>query len=466
MMALSGDYVRITGGGRIQADTAVDDQVLISITGDRSLVEGMTFKATMTTAINTNPMIFLGLTGSNGGRVVRNRFIPLRGITCVKGTAGQNNTYSFNDFQPNETTVYEASDSEITSNHAATTYLGEVWRCIDLQHDGWAMVQGNRARYLGRPTLQGDAFLNYDFDSTYYPDEQGGLHEAGHLNFVGNYVEDCPMPVYVRLNGCRWGQIVGNSFANSLSGIATTAEAALIMDIGDEASVASAVNVSATASSKTYALSSGSWAHTPQAGDKILVTGSLTGNNLGWKTVASATSNTVVVTETLDDESAASTTIISGHPTDDVIVSGNQFHNIPFATTSASDILLGHAFRIVISGNHFSNLLGEYSITFEDTDLAQDIQILANSFEGKAWFVGSENQPTTPIRTLAGSSGARYVFGGNTVTGYSGTAIVTHSSGTPTGEVFEDGLQDSSDGDAPDGSTTVANLTTNIVMSA
>lgn len=461
----SGDYVSITGGGTISVPTAVNDQVILSITGSRANVDGLTFSTTSTSGANLTPVIFLGLTGSQESRVQNNRFIPLRGFTCIKATAGQRNFYGFNNFGPADTSVYEASASGITSANTTTPLLGEVWRCIDLQHDGWAVVQGNRARYLGRGSSpQGDCFLNYDFDSTYYPDDEGGLHEAGHLNFMGNYIEDCSMPVLVRLNGCRWGQIVGNAFANSLGGIVTATEAGLVLDMGDEETVASADSVSVTGTD-TYTLASGSWDHTPQNGDKILITGSLTdAANLGWKTVASATSSTIVVTETLVNESAQSTTIISGYPCDDIVISGNQFHNLPFITQAAGgDIYLGYVNRVLITGNQFSNNLGEYSITVEDTDIAQEFYVLSNSFEGKAWFYGTENQPTSPIRTLAGSSGARYVAGGNSVVGYSG-AMFTHASGTPTGEVFEDGLQDSNDGDVPDGTTTVAQLTTNVVL--
>lgn len=68
-------------------------------------------------------------------------------------------------------------------------------------------------------------------------------------------------------------------------------------------------SISFTSGTKTIALASGSWTRTPVAGERIAITGSASNNKT--VTVASATSTTIVVTETLTTESAGSAVTLS-----------------------------------------------------------------------------------------------------------------------------------------------------------
>lgn len=468
--SFSGDHVKLSGPGGITAKTAVNDQVLVSLTGNRCRVEGVTFKSTTLEATSANPMVFVKAYQVQGTEVIHNRFIPKRGFTCIQGVEGNHNRYDSNDFVPAGTGIFEASETaEVTQNPSTTTVLGEVWRCIDLQHDGWATVSNNTARMLGRPeaTFAGASPLNYGItvdatagtytittaapvgaawyinppgvgqdvviagysnggnngtktilarDSTSFTVDPTGLvnevvtssdsitlthvgavadcflhyefssaaatNESGHLHYVGNSVEDFIAPYQVRLLGCRWGRIVGSSFANSLSGVYLGTHAAIYLDA------------------------------------------------------------------------------IDSQPTDDILISSNQFHNVAFSGSDGGDIRLAEARRINILGNHFSNNLAEYSVIIDDPDESLDWTVIGNSFEGQSYSLAG-NQPTSPIHILGASSAARYVVAANSMTRYSGGMITKDASVTGPG-VFETGLQDSSDGEQADGSTTVANLTTNI----
>lgn len=73
---------------------------------------------------------------------------------------------------------------------------------------------------------------------------------------------------------------------------------------GFHKTVSASTLVSFTSGTKTIALSAGSWARTPVAGEKLYITGTTSGANNKVVTVVSATSSTIVVSETLTTQAA------------------------------------------------------------------------------------------------------------------------------------------------------------------
>lgn len=88
-----------------------------------------------------------------------------------------------------------------------------------------------------------------------------------------------------------------------------TPEVGATVKVAGTKTIVTTSNCSFDAGTKTITLDSGSWTRTPIAGTTITIAG--TGANNGGKTVVSATSNTIVVSNTLTTGSALSKTITS-----------------------------------------------------------------------------------------------------------------------------------------------------------
>ncbi len=211
------DDCTLEGPGIVQVVEFVPGQHVVRFEGDRATVRDLCFDVTTDKGDPNRPLVLIRLLGGSS-RVVENvTFLPNVGVTCVSAARGKALTLSNNRFTNSQTT-------EVTS---PTHVQRNCHRCIDLEHEGWAQVHGNRAEGLGYPGSQPvDSFLHYQYDERLHHANP----EAGHLQVVGNYVEDLAAKAYVRLRGCAWFQIVGNTFANSLNEALEIGDGGIVVD--------------------------------------------------------------------------------------------------------------------------------------------------------------------------------------------------------------------------------------------
>ena len=121
-------------------------------------------------------------------------------------------------------------------------------------------------------------------------------------------------------NSARWsvhGGLIHNVCRSraTAEGLMFLASAGLALADGATQGCIGSGNISVTASTKTFALSSGSWTFQPTAGQWFRTAGFAQTNNIGNFKIVSATASTVVVAETLTDEAAGGNEkIIAAYP--------------------------------------------------------------------------------------------------------------------------------------------------------
>lgn len=222
LLEFTADDCTFEGPGIVQCDKYYPHQRIVEFSGHRAIVRDLCFDVSTDKGQADRPMILVRLFGGSSRRVENNTFLPNSGVTCISATRGKALTISGNRFTNGTTT-------EVTS---PVHEQRNCYRCIDLEHEGWTQVHGNRAEGLGYPSSSPvDAFLHYQYDHR--------LHvvnpEAGHLQVVGNYIEDLSASTYIRLRGCAWFQIVANTFANSLATSLQIGDGGIVVDseLGD-----------------------------------------------------------------------------------------------------------------------------------------------------------------------------------------------------------------------------------------
>ena len=121
-------------------------------------------------------------------------------------------------------------------------------------------------------------------------------------------------------NSARWsihGGLIHNVCRSraTAEGLFYLASAGLALADGATQGCIASGSISVTASTKTFTKSSGSWSFTPSAGHWFRTAGFAQTNNIGNFKIVSATSNTIVVAETLTDEAAGGDEkIIAAYP--------------------------------------------------------------------------------------------------------------------------------------------------------
>ena len=109
-----------------------------------------------------------------------------------------------------------------------------------------------------------------------------------------------------------------------------------------------------------------------------------------------------------------------------------------------------------INGNNFGVIAASVEAVIRLLSAnVEEVSVLANVFQAQA------STGVDIVRLLAGTYSGTLVVGGNRLIDITGD-VVDSSAATVSGTIFATGLQDISDGGVPDGSTTTANLTTNI----
>jgi len=220
LFSFEADDCTVEGPGIILCERFIADQSVIKSTGDRTIVRDLCFDVTAPASAGERPMRLLHFFGGSTRSVTGNTFLPNRGVVCISAERGKALTVSSNRFTNSMTTE--------------TTTEGHVQRpchrCIELVHEGWAQIQGNRAESLGWPeTDPVDAFLDYRYDKRLHVMNS----ESGHIQVTGNYIEDLAAATYVRLRGCAWFQITGNTLANTLTETAAEGEGAIIIEAAE-----------------------------------------------------------------------------------------------------------------------------------------------------------------------------------------------------------------------------------------
>lgn len=175
----------------------------------------------------------------------------------------------------------------------------------------------------------------------------------------------------------------------------------------------------------------------------------LTGNIFGWNLSPNATGEAQIVVTGIDGTA-------SGSASNGIYIMANDFHNNATTSTAASFIYADAVDNLNINGNNFGVIAASVEAVIRLLSAnVEEVSVLANVFQAQA------STGVDIVRLLAGTYSGTLVVGGNRLIDITGD-VVDSSAATVSGTIFATGLQDISDGGVPDGSTTTANLTTNI----
>lgn len=461
-LGLTGSDVTVSGISFVLSEW-VDDQVAVSVgpaqssTCNRFKLVDCKFAISPSVQFFTDhddatPMIFAKFDTVVAKWVERCMFFPQSGVTCVKTNDG--NGLKF---------VNSEISNWTDGGFPELTLFADMYRGIDITGDEWLTIAYSKFWAIGNYTLgiEPDACIRIDNSAL-------TANEYGHVEIIGNIIENVNTPRPIYGIGVQWGNIVGNLIGPNFAAVNADGEAALKF-VGSNATATTVTTI--VAGTKTFTFTGTNPALSTGETFYLATTGLANPSNARVFTASAASTGSGPWTVVSVESPAADETAITGvayvatsgaygpRRTEGLLIAANDIHNSAGSGSDGCALWLEHCVKVSTLANHI-NLQRGKKIVRVDTASCMDLVFNGNSF---SFFENVAINPTSVFLFPDGVAN-RIGMSGNTWVG-----DPVWYSGTVTGDYFFPyGIQErTADGGgdtnlAPEAADTAEQLTTNI----